>query len=420
MQRYDVAIVGGGPAGSTCARLLAASGLTVVVLEKAGRDHSKTCAGGISFPAYELAPIPGNVVERRITASRVIAASGRSVTVGNPAEPGYTVCRGSYDLWLMSEAEKAGAMIATETMVDAVAIGANNVLVKTRRQGRKDDVSCSVVVGAFGCSSGLHRFFGLTRPEYVIGLCCELSLPESTVDERIGDTIEIYFDTAYADLGYSWIFPKKNGVNAGIVSSASCKDKASRLRNFLAHHPAASRKLDGAAPAPVNGRPVSAAMIPVRPLNKTYGRRFVLIGDAAGLADPLTYEGIGYALESASLAAEAIVSAFRRDDMSENALSSYQEKWLARIHADNISYARKIAGIVHGHELSNVLGNILVDLALEDAEVSKALGYLLNRKEPRRRVYEILMSRKLKLLKTLGLAKSLRLLPRLIGQVAGC
>jgi geranylgeranyl reductase family protein len=384
------------------------------VFDKSSPGHRKACAGGISFPAYGLAPIPENIIERKITSSRVIAASGKSVTVGNAAEPGFTVYRKAYDAWLMEEAEKAGAKVVGGTVVESVEFGKDGVLLKTRRQENREDVQCSLVVGAFGCSSRLYKSFGITPPACLVGLSCDLSLPESAVSERIGDTIEVYFDTAYANPGYSWIFPKKSGVNAGIITLMSVKDKTRLLQDFIGQHPVVSPKLEGAVPLRTDGGGLSGSLIPVRALSRTYGNRFVLVGDAAGLADPLTYEGIGYALESGILAAETIAGAFQRNDLTEQALSSYQRNWLVKIYAAEIMYSEKLARIMYGHQLSNVLGEILVSMAQEDAEIGKALGYILNRKQSRKRVYEILMSRKMKLIDKLGLPRTAQLLPRLL------
>jgi geranylgeranyl reductase family protein len=408
----DVAIVGGGPSGSVCGKILAEKGLNVVLLEKFGRNRYKPCAGGISTPACELMPIPENLVERKIDNGLIVSASNRSITVGNPAEPGFTVYRNSYDEWLMDEAEKSGATVENNAKVSTVDIKEEKVIVRAEMEGKPKEVSCKVVVGAFGCSPNLYRFFRLSPPPYVMGLAYELFLPEKTIDERIGNAIEVYFDTEYADPGYSWIFPKKSGVNVGVISLLSSGGKMKRLKNFVEEHPVASRKLAGATPKEFNQRNLFASLIPVQPLGKTYGNRFLLVGDAAGLVDPLTYEGIGYALRSGVLAAETIIKAFELNDFSEGMLSFYQSKWMQEIYYSNIKYAQKLNKIMYGHRLSNKLGDTMVELAAEDEDVKTALRYILTRKEPRKRVYEIMMSKKLKLVKKFGLFNSAKILER--------
>ena len=108
--KTEVVIIGGGPSGSICAKTLAERGIKVVILEKADRDRYKPCGGGISTPAYELAPIPEGLCERKIVGKEgglVVSATGNSVRVGSADEPGYTVYRNVYDRWMMDEAEKA-------------------------------------------------------------------------------------------------------------------------------------------------------------------------------------------------------------------------------------------------------------------------------------------------------------------------
>jgi len=149
------------------------------------------------------------------------------------------------------------------------------------------------------------------------------------------------------------------------------------------------------------------------PLPRTSGRRFILVGDAAGLVDPLSFEGIGYALESGVAAASTIAEAFEVDDFSEDSLSLFEKTWLKRVYQDEIKFAQKLSRLMYGHALSDELGNVMVELGEEDEDVNEALQYILTRREPRRRVYEILMSKKVKLMKKLGLLNSIRVLARL-------
>jgi len=416
MKHCDVVVIGGGPSGSMCSRILAEKGLNVVLLEKFTRGRYKPCAGGISTPATELMPVSENIIERKIVGEKgglIVSASKKSIRVGSLKEPGYTVYRNRYDGWLMERAEEAGVKVINEAEATEVKFQHENVVVKVDLESGGEDFSSEVVVGAFGVSPRLYRFFGLTPPRCILGLMYEFALAEEVVDERIGDSIEVYFDTEYAEYGYAWIFPRTNGVSVGISALPSTRDKLERLDKFVKHHPIAREKLEGAIPKKLNGLGLFASSIPIMPLPRTSGRRFILVGDAAGLVDPLSFEGIGYALESGVAAASTIAEAFEVDDFSEDSLSLFEKTWLKRVYQDEIKFAQKLSRLMYGHALSDELGNVMVELGEEDEDVNEALRYILTRREPRRRVYEILMSKKVKLMKKLGLLNSIRVLARL-------
>lgn len=416
MKHCDVVVIGGGPSGSMCSRILADRGLDVVLLEKYARGRYKPCAGGISTPAAELMPIPENVVERKIVGEQgglIVSASKKSIRVGSPKEPGYTVYRDRYDGWLVERAEAAGVKVIHEAEAIAVNFQPDNVVVKAHVESGGESFSSAVVVGAFGVAPGLYPFFGLQSPKCILGLMHEFTLAEEEVDERVGDSIEVYFDTEYAEYGYAWIFPRTSGVSVGISALPSARDKLERLEKFVKHHPIASEKLEGATPKKLGRSGLFASSIPIKPLPRISGRRFLLVGDAAGLADPLSFEGIGYALESGVAAASTIAEAYEVNDFSEESLSSYEQTKLRHVYEDDLSFAQKLSKLMYGHGLSDEIGDAMVELAEEDEDVNEALRYVLTRREPRRRVYEILMSKKMKLMKKLGLFNSIRVLARL-------
>lgn len=408
---YDVIIVGGGPSGSKCAQILAQNGLDVILLEKLDRDHYKPCAGGISPHAHQLAPIPRNIVERTIESCLMVSASKKSVVVESPAEPGFTVYRKTYDKWLMDEAERLGVNVENNVKVKTINICKDRVKVNAKVDERPTDLFGKIVVGAFGSTPNIYKFFGINPPKYVVGLMYELSLSKEVIDKRIGNVIEFYFDDNYADLGYSWIFPKNNGVTVGITSLLSSRNKLKRLERFIKQHPIASKKLERAVPKKFNNRSLFAGLIPIEPLKKTFGHRFLLVGDAAGLVDSLTYEGIRYALESGIIAAETIVRAFKLDDLSEEFLSTYQSKWMQQMYWDNIHYTLKLSKLIYGHHLSNKILNAVIELIQDDEDMNTAFRYLFSRKKSRKIFYETLMSKKFKLMKKMGL-DSIKLLKR--------
>ena len=129
-----------------------------------------------------------------------------------------------------------------------------------------------------------------------MGVELELALPEDLVDSRIGNSLEFYFDSSYTKFGYAWIFPKKEGISVGLIDQIQTANKANRLLRFSKNHPIASQKLKGSKEKVMGGTSLHAALLPNGLAQKTYGERFLLVGDAAGFADPITWEGSYFAL----------------------------------------------------------------------------------------------------------------------------
>ena len=393
---HDAVIIGGGPAGASCAEELAKKGFSCLLLEKSKKKRYKACAGGLSLEAYNLKVLPPFLVERKIVLARIFSPA-HSVEVGITQEPGYTVYRTEYDQWLRDQAEEKGAEIH-------YAEKARNVNLTNPSVKGVKEYNTSVVVGAFGVCPCLYQFFGIHIPEWVQLTQQEYYLPEEAVSERIGDCLEIHFNTAYASWGYSWIFPKREGVTVGLISLPKTVRKKERLTRFIQH-----QNLGGITPKKFGKKYTFGGIIPLRPVKKTYGENFVLVGDSAGLCDPVTYEGIAHAIKSGRIAADAIEGYLEHG----RPLSWYEERWKKELYEKDLKYAQKLQNLLYGHGLSDHLAEAVVEMAVTDEDVRTALRWLLNKKEPRKTVYNILLGKKFTFLRKLGVS-SVKLLPRLV------
>jgi geranylgeranyl reductase family protein len=393
---YDVTVIGGGPGGASCAEELAKKGFSCLLLEKADKKRYKACAGGISLEAYKVKPLQPSLVERKIVLARVFSPYAW-VEIGEADEPGYTIYRTEYDQWLRDQAENQGAEIHYKEKV-------RKVLLKDAVVKGKQEYKSRVVVGAFGACPCLYRQFGVSISEWVQLIQQELTLGEAEVSERIGDCLEIYFNRVYATWGYSWIFPKRDGVSVGLLSLPRTARKKERLTRFI-HD---LEKLKGFEPKKFGKKHTFGGFIPLKPVEKTWGEKFVLVGDSAGLCDPVTYEGISNALKSGRIAADAIEAYLDKG----HPLSLYEDMWKKELYED-INYAQKLQNLMYGHALSDKLADAVIEMAKSNKDVNTALRWLLNRKESRKTVYNMLMKNKFMLLRNLGLS-TVKLLPRLI------
>jgi geranylgeranyl reductase family protein len=320
---YDAIVVGGGPAGANFAYHTAIDGFSILLIDARSPGDYKCCAGALSSRARKLVNPPRNVLEREIEGFLIISSENEQSYIDCHAQGGATVYRTKFDGWMMRRAQNAGAELLHGKVKR---VGFEKDLAETElNNGRK--YRSQLLIGAFGASSTLFSQLRNERPKCVMGVQAEFFLEEEEITRLIGNRLEFYFDPNYTKFGYVWIFPKKDGVSVGLADKVYSKGKMGKLWRFIKSHPIASRKLRNASSRVFSGRSVHMALIPSRPLNKTFGDHYLLIGDAAGFVNPTSGEGIYFALKSGEIASEALKRAYQRSDFTSATLSWYQEKW---------------------------------------------------------------------------------------------
>lgn len=335
--RYDVIVVGAGPAGSTIAMLLARKGFDVLLLDREKFPRDKVCGGAISPRSLSALERIGLLARftglgfRRIRGVRVFAPGGEHVNCDAPdgthyRNYGYTVLRDVFDDMLRSAAMDAGADF----------VGGTEVKGTTRREGQVMEVltgegkiehSTQVVIGAEGARSVIARSMGMYDLDWEnLGVANRVIY---TLDGEMDDYVEFHYDRSLLP-GYAWIFPlHDNMVNIGLGAlSARLRRTGSDifvlLKRFLNHNPVAKELLRGAKMErktrgwvlPMGGR-----------ISRTAGDGILLIGDAAHHVNPLTGEGIEYAMEGAVIAADVLENALEVGDLSSARLSEYDRRW---------------------------------------------------------------------------------------------
>lgn len=289
---YDVIVVGAGPAGAAAARYLGEAGRRVVVLEKEALPRYKPCGGGVPRSVFERFPFDfSDVVERWIRHVRFRFRDGREVTADLPNRSVATVMRDRFDLHILKHAR---ADVQDQTPVTALEQDESGVTVTT---APGQTLRARYLIGADGANSRVSRLVGL-RSAKPLGAAIEA---EVEVDDGL---LEQYVDTALfvfgtPSKGYLWVFPKADHLSVGI---GTFQAQASDVRQILQRE--MSRlgiQLDGAR---LRGHP-----LPIHLKREPLRRgRVLLIGDAAGLMDPLLGEGIRHAVASGQLAAESLLT----------------------------------------------------------------------------------------------------------------
>lgn len=288
---YDVIIAGAGPAGSTAAYFLGEAGRRVLVLEKERLPRYKPCGGGLAAGLLEQFPFSFDpVIESRVR-SISYALAGRTVTVPVANGAVYMVMRDRFDAHVLAHAR---AEVRDGTPVRSVTELEDRVVVETRTG---EVFEGHYLIGADGANSVVAQAVGLRRGK-TLAAAIEAEVPVSQEVMRRFDSAPLFI-FGEVRMGYLWIFPKADHLSVGIGALQPARGALpATLARVMARY---GISLDGVRlhghPLPIYTRrePIATA-------------RTLLAGDAAGLVDPLTGEGIRHAVKSGRLAAEAILA----------------------------------------------------------------------------------------------------------------
>jgi geranylgeranyl reductase family protein len=331
--RYDAIVAGAGPAGSTAARILAREGASVLLLDRARFPRDKPCGGAVTLRAagcqdIDLSP----VVERTVTGARFSLRLGETFDRRYDEPLTYMTQRRRLDAFLAEAAVAAGAAFQDGEPVRAVEIsnGGSGLSLTPSVTVRTESGSYSArcLIGADGANGVVGRDTG-TRPETEIAVALEGNVPyPEGVPERWREFVGL--DLGGLAGGYGWVFPKGDHLNVGV---GAWKYAAFTLRPKLADL-CARYGFD-----PYGLESLRGHHLPVRVPGSTIARGPVaVVGDAAGLVDPLSGEGIHMAFMSGRLAARAALRmlAGEADD-----LSAYQRAVERRLEPE-LSVSRKL------------------------------------------------------------------------------
>jgi geranylgeranyl reductase family protein len=291
---FDVVVIGAGPAGATAALALARNGFAVGLLEMAALPRYKTCGGGVLHRAYQLLPPETETVVERSFHSVALNFLGTDLNfvTTRPQPIVHMTMRADLDCLLTRAAEKAGVQVIESCPVKRVNMQAEFVELVSDRENFR----AKFVIAADGVHSVTARTTGWSElPALAPALEYEIYLAD---EDFARFSQQPRFDFNAIDAGYAWVFSKRAHLSVGILSTRRvCADLPNKLADYL-------RQIGLTRIQKIEKH---GFLIPLAPRREPLARgRVLLVGDAAGLADPVMAEGISHALQSGRLAAAAL------------------------------------------------------------------------------------------------------------------
>jgi len=328
-EKYDVIVVGAGPAGSTAARYAAMNGADVLLIEKRQEIGSPVrCGEGVSMEIFRHVDIKPDEswFVNQVTGARIYGPSGKCLVIDAKNagdEVGAVIERDNFDKYLATEAVRAGAQLSTKTAAISLLKDDGRISgVRIRRMGEEFDVLCKLVIGADGFESQVARWAGINTNLKTRDTTSNLQyrMTNLKLDKRFTD----FYIGSVAPGGYVWIFPKsEDTANVGIGLLLSRIKNPSEAKEYLDRFIERDKRFRDA----VILETVSGGVSVSAPLDKVTADGLMLVGDAARMIDPLTGGGISNGVIAGRVCGEVAAEAVKANDFSEEFLQRYERGW---------------------------------------------------------------------------------------------
>lgn len=318
-----VAVLGGGPAGAFAAERLVAQGLRTIVLDEK-LAWEKPCGGGLTYKAYSQYPfLIDNDTPKKFVHETMLAAHNAGEVRLKLDSPLIIYSRMDLNQLLLTRAEKAGAQIE-KTRVLGLERHGDGWLLQTQ-SGRIQADYCIVANGARNSLRNVGT--QLSSSDTMSALGYYVPAQRDRIDIQFLPELE----------GYIWVFPRCGHLSVGICGKG---EPASSLRRRLELY--MEQKELSREGAKFYSHLLPSLETPAWQHNRITGPGWMAVGDAAGLVDPITGEGLYYAMRSADLAVQALVSELRNCEVA----SAVYRRLLGRDFANDLEFGSRMAARV--------------------------------------------------------------------------
>ena len=410
--RFDVVVVGAGPAGSAAALTMARQGVDVCVIERGEYPGAKNVFGGVVYKwpleklvpkFWESAPLERRMIDHRLVIldkEAGFTVSFRDDHLGEEARGGFTALRSKFDPWFAQKAEEAGAILITGMPVSDVILQDGRVVGVRTGEGKENEVYAKAIVAADGVMSTVLQKAGIRGPpnpdEVAIGVKEIVELPPETIESRFnakkgcGARLEFFGAVTKGKAGGGFVYTNTNTLSVGVAILLShlmeLKLKPYELLDEFKSHPYVAPLLEGG-----KVKEYQAHLIPeggytsIPPL---VSKGVLAVGDAAMLC--LYPEGTNMAMASGMIAGEVLARAKKNDDFSDNRLSEYrkqlEESYVMKEHKRKKNYGAVLKNDKRFfNDYPSLIAEILRELVTVDG-VDKGAKHSEARKKIRERV----------------------------------
>jgi digeranylgeranylglycerophospholipid reductase len=321
----DVIVVGGGPAGLYAGLRLAQAGFSVALFE----EHQVAgdpvhCTGVLAREAFEEFGLSTASILNDLSTVRFHAPSGEEIEYSTPSVEAVVIDRLRFDQALARKAVGAGVQMRSGQRVTSVDVDSGGVRVSAGTAGtaRRIVARGRVCLLACGASYALQRKLGLGMPRLLLH-SAQIELPAASLGQ-----VEVHFGRSVAPKGFAWAVPVQRDrpyVRIGVMCDRAAGPRFSDIVSRLSAR-------WGIAASDV-GHP-RQKILPLGPIERTYGDRVMALGDAAGLVKPTTGGGIYYSLVSAGLAAQTLAERLPCDELKAESLAIYEQRWRKRLGSE--------------------------------------------------------------------------------------